>query len=62
MRIFILKTVAVFVVMVAANAASQSCEEQWSMIDQMCISRSSSSLLTRVVAHRFLLRCNSHFA
>jgi hypothetical protein len=29
MHIFILKTVAVFVVMIAANAASQSCEEQW---------------------------------
>jgi hypothetical protein len=47
--VFFLKTVAVFVVMVAADAADLTCEEQRRMIDQVfCISRITSSLLTPV--------------
>jgi hypothetical protein len=60
---FFLKTVAVFVVMVAADAADWSFEEQRRMIDQMlCILKRTSSLLTRVVASKFLLHCNPCFA
>jgi hypothetical protein len=45
-----LKTIAVFDVMVAADTADQSCEEQQRMIDRMlCISRRTSSLLTPVL-------------
>jgi hypothetical protein len=47
---FSLKTVAVFVVMVAADA-DRSCEEQQQMIDPvLCISTRTSSLLTPVLS------------
>jgi hypothetical protein len=49
--VFFLKTVAVFVVMVAVDAADRSCEEQRRMIDQVLgISRRTSSLLTPVLS------------
>jgi hypothetical protein len=49
--------------MVSADAADRSCNEQRRMMDQvLCISRKTSSLLTRVVARWILLLCNSGFA
>jgi hypothetical protein len=48
---FPLKTVSVFVVIVAADAADRSRKEQRRMIDQaLCISRRTSSLLTPVLS------------
>jgi hypothetical protein len=63
MHIVFLKTIVVSVVMVAANAADQSCKEKWQMIDQvLCISRRTSSLLAPVLSTRFVLSSNSCFA
>jgi hypothetical protein len=48
---FFLKTGVISVVMVAANAADQSCKEQQQMFDQvLCISNRTSSLLTPVLS------------
>jgi hypothetical protein len=51
MHIFSQKAVAVFFVMVAADAANQGCEEQQRTIDRMlCISRGMFSLLIPVLS------------
>jgi hypothetical protein len=48
---FFLRTVAVFVVMVAADTADRSCEEQRRMINKvLCISRRTSFLLPLVLS------------
>jgi hypothetical protein len=46
-----LKTVAVFVVVVATDAADPSCEEKQRMIDRvLCVSRRIFSLITPVLS------------
>jgi hypothetical protein len=60
----LLKTVVVFVVMVAAVAADRSCEEQQRMnarSDGLCFEKNVLLANLYFVAYRFLLLCNSYF-